>query len=303
SARAGRPGAGRRHCRLTLMPTPLATASATPPRAENGPASHRRLPHVAEDARPAGGGRSARGQRRSPIRWSLRRLVVPVTHMGAPEMITTVSPAHTVPSPSSVASASSIISSVVSTFRQSRELTPHESPSRRWTSTRGVRAMIGTSGRSWDMSRAENPDCVNATMTLAPRSSAAWRAASDIASGKPTTAGRHLATAVAPGHPGPADAGEDAREGREHLGPLELRHGRDARTLVPEKGLDLLDVGPRADVGARDEVDAGLDAEPQVGLVLRRQTGLRDRHTGQEDPLVVADDPARGHPAAHLVRH
>ena len=53
--------------------------------------------------------------------------------------------------------------------------------------------MIGTSGRSWDMSRAENPDCVNATITLAPRSRAAWRAASEIASGKPTTAGRRRA--------------------------------------------------------------------------------------------------------------
>src|SRR5204863_9849811 len=64
--------------------------------------------------------------RRSPTRWSLSRFVVPRTHIGEPEMMTITSLARTAPSPSRVASTSSIISSVVSTFRMSRDVTPHE---------------------------------------------------------------------------------------------------------------------------------------------------------------------------------
>src|SRR5262249_44794364 len=81
-------------------------------------------------------------QRRSPTRWSLRRLVVPVTHIGDPEMITSTSLTRTLASPRSVASTSSIISSVVSTLRMSRDDTPQDSARRRWTSTNGVSAMI-----------------------------------------------------------------------------------------------------------------------------------------------------------------
>src|SRR2546427_231412 len=125
-------------------------------------------------------------QRRSPTRCSLRRLVVPVTHMGEPEMITSTSFIRTEPSPSKVASTSSIISSVVSTLRISRDDPPHDSARRRWTSTNGVSAMIATSGRSCEMSRAENPDCVNATIARAPSTRAADAAASETASGKPT---------------------------------------------------------------------------------------------------------------------
>ena len=63
-------------------------------------------------------------QRRSPTRWSFKRFVVPVTHMGAPEMMTSTSSFSTVPSPSRVASTSSTISSVVSTLRMTRDSTP-----------------------------------------------------------------------------------------------------------------------------------------------------------------------------------
>jgi len=113
---------------------------------------------------------------------------VPVTHIGEPEMITSTSSARTVPSPSSVASISSTISSVVSTLRMSREVTPHVRASRRCTAAKGVKAMIGVAGRSWEMSRAENPDCVKATMARASSARAALAAASDTASGKPTGA-------------------------------------------------------------------------------------------------------------------
>ena len=91
------------------------------------------------------------------------------------------------PSRSSVASTSSIISSVVWTLRMSRESTPHDRASRRWTSTNGVSAMIGTLGRAREMRRAEEPDCVNATIACAPSACAAWEAASESASGKPTS--------------------------------------------------------------------------------------------------------------------
>ncbi len=111
--------------------------------------------------------------------------MVPVTHIGAPEMITITSLFRTVPSPSSVASTSSTISSVVSTLCTSREETPQKSPRRRCTSEYGVSAMIGTSGRSWEMRRALKPDWVKATMALAWSSRAAWQAASATASGKP----------------------------------------------------------------------------------------------------------------------
>jgi len=100
---------------------------------------------------------------------------VPVTHIGAPEMITITSSFRTVPSARSVVSTSWIISSVVSTLWTSREDTPQKSPSRRWTSEYGVSAMIGTSGRSCEMSRALNPDWVKATMAFAWSSRAASR--------------------------------------------------------------------------------------------------------------------------------
>src|SRR5204862_5664926 len=125
-------------------------------------------------------------QRRSPTRWSFRRFVVPATHMGEPEIITSTSPATTEPSPTSVASLWSIISSVVSTFRIRRDDTPHDSASRRWTSTNGVSAMIGTSGRACEMRRAEKPDWVDATIARAPSACAAAEAASETASEKPT---------------------------------------------------------------------------------------------------------------------
>ena len=50
---------------------------------------------------------AATTQRRSPTRCSFMRLVVPATHIGAPEMITMTSLMRTVPSPSSAASISS----------------------------------------------------------------------------------------------------------------------------------------------------------------------------------------------------
>ena len=46
--------------------------------------------------------------------------------------------------------------------------------------------MIATSGRSWEMRRAEKPDWVNATIARAPSTRAADAAASETASGKPT---------------------------------------------------------------------------------------------------------------------
>jgi hypothetical protein len=84
-----------------------------------------------------------------------------------------------------VASTSSIISSVVSTLRTRRDVTPQKRPRRRRTSATGVIAKIGTSGRSPDMSRAVKPDWVNATIAFARSTRAAWKAASAIASGKP----------------------------------------------------------------------------------------------------------------------
>jgi hypothetical protein len=113
----------------------------------------------------------------------LLRFVVPRTHIGEP-MMTMTSLGRTTPSPSRLASTSSIISSVVPTFRMSREVTPHESASRRWTSTNGVSARIGTLGRACEMSRAEKPDSVNATTARALRTCAAVAAASEIASAK-----------------------------------------------------------------------------------------------------------------------
>ena len=97
---------------------------------------------------------------------------MPATHIGAPEMITMTSLMPTEPSPRSARSISTIMSSVVSNLRISREDTPHDSVSRRRTSTDGVKAMMGTSGRWWEISRAENPDCVKATMARGRRS--AW---------------------------------------------------------------------------------------------------------------------------------
>ena len=72
----------------------------------------------------------------------------------------------------------------------SRDTTPHDSASRRCTSTNGVSAMIGTPGRSWEMRRAENPDSVNATMARGvEHERRASRAASEIASWKPYAVG------------------------------------------------------------------------------------------------------------------
>src|SRR5207253_4586715 len=122
--------------------------------------------------------------RRSPTRWSFSRLVVPRTHIGEPEMMTITSLGCTAPSLNRVASTSSIMSSVVSTFRISREVTPHDSASRRCTSMKGVSAMIGTLGRAWEMSRAEKPDSVNATIARALRTCAAVAAVSEMASAK-----------------------------------------------------------------------------------------------------------------------
>src|SRR5206468_3506411 len=85
-----------------------------------------------------------------------------------------------------LASPSSIISSVVWTLRMSREDTPHDRASRRRTSTNGVSAMIGTSGRAWEMRRAEAPDSVNATIARAPSACPAAEAAVEIASENPT---------------------------------------------------------------------------------------------------------------------
>ena len=113
------------------------------------------------------------------------RFVVPVTHIGEPEMMTRTSPGRTVPSASSVASTSASIASVVSAFRTRREATPHESARRRRAPGEGVSAMIGTSGRSLEIRRAENPDSVNATIARASSAWAAVAAASAIASGKP----------------------------------------------------------------------------------------------------------------------
>jgi hypothetical protein len=60
--------------------------------------------------------------------------------------------------------------------------------------------MMGTSGRSCEMRRAENPDCVKATMARAFSTRAAVAAASEMASGKPTPSGgrgRRRSTALA----------------------------------------------------------------------------------------------------------
>src|SRR3989441_3640399 len=155
---------------------------------EPEPARH---PDEEERHEHRGDAREARGphrhaQRRSPTRWSFKRFVVPETHMGEPEMMTRTSPGPTAPSPRSVASTSSIISSVVWTLRMSREDTPHDRASRRRTSTNGVSAMIGTSGRAWEMRRAEAPDSVNATIARAPSACPAAEAAVEIASENPT---------------------------------------------------------------------------------------------------------------------
>src|SRR5262249_58679872 len=128
--------------------------------ARNGPEDEERGEHRQEPARES---EPERGPhvRRSPTRWSFKRFVVPRTHIGEPEMMTMTSLGRTTPSLNRFASTSSTISSVVSTLRISREVTPQESASRRWTSTNGVSAMIGTLGRACEISRAEKPDSVN----------------------------------------------------------------------------------------------------------------------------------------------
>ena len=62
-------------------------------------------PHHGQASHDEGQGEAAAStQRRSPIRCSFMRLVVPATHMGEPEMITIRSLTPTVPSPSIVSS-------------------------------------------------------------------------------------------------------------------------------------------------------------------------------------------------------
>src|SRR3990172_23871 len=104
-------------------------------------AGHRRTPVPSNE-------QLSRLHRRSPTRCSLSRFVVPVTHMGAPEMMTSTSLTRTDPSPRRVASTSSSISSVDPTFLMSRADTPQQSVSLRCTSADGVSAMMGASGRS-----------------------------------------------------------------------------------------------------------------------------------------------------------
>src|SRR5437879_276702 len=211
-------------------------------------------------------------------------------------MMTRTSPGPTAPSTRSVASTSSIISSVVWTLRMSREDTPHDRASRRRTSTNGVSAMIGTSGRAWEMRRAEAPDSVNATIARAPSACPAAEAAVEIASENPTP--------TRSGRRRRVSSTRTARSARSAIRAITSTASAGYRPVGAELAQEvqhLRDVGHRLHERDGDEVDAVLEAEAEVLAVLVGEARDRERHARERDPLVVADAPAHDDPTAHLL--
>ena len=93
------------------------------------------------------------------------------------------------------------------------------------------------------------------------------------------------------------DHGEDAGQVADDFLALELGHDGNIGADVVQEATDVADVGGRPDEGDGDEVDAVLDAEPQIFAILGGETARRLRHAGQRDPLVVADPAPDDHPA------
>src|SRR5206468_3986225 len=204
----------------------------------------------------------------------------------------------------------------------SREDTPHHRASRRWTSTNGVSAMIGTSGRAWEMRRAEAPDSVNATIARAPSACAAAEAAVEIASENPTptrswrrrrvsstrtarsarSAMRAITSTASARYRPVAVSAESMIASAPSKMAVELGDDRHVGAELAQEVPHLPDVGRRPYEREGDEVDGVLEAEAEVLAVLVGQARNRERHTRERDPLVVADAAPHDYPAAHLLR-
>ena len=110
---------------------------------------------------------------------------------------------------------------------------------------------------------------------------------------EPEVAARH--------HHRVADA-QDLVERRDRLRTFQLGDQRHVGSAcVAQRRPCLAQVAGAQHEAHRHEIDAGTDAERQVGLVLVGETGRRQRHAGRVDPLVLAEHAAVHHPGADLL--
>jgi hypothetical protein len=130
---------------------------------------------------------------------------------------------------------------------------------------------MGTGGRSWEMSRAVEPDCVNATMARALSSWAANDAASEIAWGNDTSPRR--------GGLGPPDDAVENPDRLDRVGSGRRLGGQHHRVrAVQDRVGDVRDLGAR-----RSEIrDHGLEH-------LGRDDDRRPRQAGFPEDLLLGD--------------
>ena len=106
--------------------------------------------------------------------------------------------------------------------------------------------------------------------------SAQWQASMIIFWSSGTFSGRHLHAQVAAGDHDAVGFADDLLEVQDGLGLLDLRDDRDVRLQRLDEETGLRDVLCRAHERERDVINALLDAEPEVVLVLVRQRGKRE---------------------------
>src|SRR5438093_874691 len=138
------------------------------------------------------------------------------------------------------------------------------------------------------MSRAEKPDSVNATIARAPRACAARAAASEIASGKPTSTRswrRRRAASQRTARSARRARGTAARGVRSAHSVLALGGDRHVRGGLAPVGARLRAVRRRPHERAGVEGHTVLEAEAEVVAILLGEARDGQRNARERDPL------------------